>query len=273
MAIVQELYVYPVKSARALPRARARVGASGLEWDRHWMVVNAGGTFLSQRTHPRLALLTPEIREEQLVLEAPGLPALTLPLEPAGEPLTVRVWKDLCTGLDAGEPASEWLGRLLDETVRLVRVAPSMHRVADRRYTGELTAPLAFPDGFPILVCNQASLEEINARMTQRVPMERFRPNLVLAGLPAFAEDRIDTLHIGELTLRLVKPCVRCVIPSIDQRTGEPGSNPTPVLRELRFNAVLRGVTFGENAVVHSGAGLTVERGAECEVRFQAAPR
>jgi uncharacterized protein YcbX len=273
MTSIQALYVYPVKSARAIARSSVLVTASGFQWDRHWMVVDAQGRFLTQRTHPRLARVVPDIREDHLLLEAPGLPPLRTPLAPLGEPVPVRVWNHVGTATDTGAAAKEWISEVLGQEARLVRVAPGMDRVADRKYTQERVAPLNFPDGFPVLVCNQASLEAINARMPQPVPMERFRPNLVLTGLPAFAEDHIDELRIGELILRLVKPCTRCVIPSIDQHTGEPSTNPTPVLRELRFNPVLRGVTFGENAILTAGDGSVLLSGADCVVSFDDAAR
>jgi uncharacterized protein YcbX len=125
---------------------------------------------------------------------------------------------------------------------------------------------LGFPDGYPLLICNRASLEDLNARLPQRLPIERFRPNIVLSGLPAWAEDHIDTLAMGALTLRLVKPCTRCSIPSLDPRTGAPSTNPLPELRKFRFDRALRGVTFGENAVIVQGAGCEIERGAPCRV-------
>src|SRR5690606_10482621 len=139
-----------------------------------------------------------------------------------------------------------------------------------RKYTGEVVAPVAFPDGYPVLVCNSASLADLNARMPEAIPMGRFRPNIVLSGLPAFAEDRIDTVQIGPVTLRLVKPSTRCVITSTDQLTGERTTNPLPVLRKFRFNRELLGVTFGENAIITSGVGQSIVRGAECTVTFEA---
>jgi uncharacterized protein YcbX len=143
-----------------------------------------------------------------------------------------------------------------------------MERVANPKFAGSTYAPVAFPDGFPVLVCNEASLAELNQRLPEAIPMDRFRPNLVVSGLPAFAEDHIDSLRIGDLTLRLVKPCTRCTIPSVDHRSGEPSTNPFPVLRRFRFDRELRGVTFGENAVIATGAGAVLEQGSECLVTF-----
>jgi uncharacterized protein len=270
IASVAALCVYPVKSARAIARVSVRVVATGFEWDRQWMLIDAQGRFLSQRTHPQLARIVPEITRDALTLNAPGLPPLRLPLTAAGECVAVRVHRDPCIGLDQGRSAAEWASEAAGETVRLVRVPPHPERLANPAFAGAVPAPVGFADGFPVLVCNQASLEDLNARMPENVPMERFRPNLVLAGLPAWAEDRIDTLSVGALTLRLVKPCTRCTIPAVDQHTGTPSSDPAPVLRQFRFCKELLGVTFGENAVIVSGSGCEIERGAACRVSFEA---
>jgi uncharacterized protein YcbX len=263
---VSELFVYPVKSARGIARSRVRVGARGLEWDRQWMLIDPKGKFLSQRTHPQLARIVPEITADALMLHGPDMPALRVPLDSRGEEVPVQVWKDACIGVDQGGPAHEWVSRVIGEAVRLVRVAPDMERAANPLFAGATPAPLGFADGYPLLICSQASLEDLNARLPQAIPIERFRPNIVVKGLPAWAEDRIDTLDIGEVTVRLVKPCTRCSIPSRDPRTGEPSTDPLPALRKFRFDRELRGVTFGENAVIVRGTGCEIERGAQCRV-------
>ena len=269
MVTVSALFVYPVKSMRGIAYAQARLSATGLDWDRQWMVVDTKGTFLSQRTHPRLARIVPEITADALVLNAPDSRTLRMPFATTGEQVPVRVWKDPCVGVEQGAEAHEWLSRFLGRQVRLVRVAPDMERNANREFSGSTPAPLAFPDGYPMLVCSEASLEDLNERLRDQLPMERFRPNIVLKGLPAWAEDHIDTLSIGPVTLRLVKPCTRCAIPSLDHRTGEPATDPLPVLRKFRFNKALRGITFGENAVIVAGAGAVIERGTHCQVSFE----
>lgn len=267
---VTELNVYPVKSMRGTALARVSLTATGLEWDRQWMVVDAKGTFLSQRTHPQLARVVPEVRGEALQLSAPGLGTLSVPLRLEGTPVPVRVWDDNCVGVEQGSEAHTWVSRALGQSVRLVRVAPDFGRRANAKFAGSVPAPVTFPDGYPLLVCNEASLDDLNDRLPQRIPMERFRPNIVLRGLPAWAEDRIESLTIGPVTLRLVKPCVRCVIPSLDQRTGERSTDPTPALKKFRLSKELRGVMFGENAVIVTGAGAQIERGAPVEARFEA---
>ncbi len=267
--ILQELNVYPLKSARGIAHTAARLSATGFEWDRHWMVVREDGTFLTQRTHPWLARIATRLTREGLILESEGRQMLTLPLEARGERRPVRIWKDLCEGLDQGDAAAQWVSAVLGEPVRVVRAPPAPGRLANPGFAGRQPAPLAFPDGYPVLVCSRASLEDLNSRLPEALPMERFRPNLVIEGLPPFAEDRIATIQIGPVTLRLVKPCTRCIIPSTDQRTGVRGFDPLPVLRTFRFDPTLRGVTFGENAVIVTGIGETLECGAQCRVTYE----
>ena len=266
--IVQELRVYPLKSAQGIDRSSARLTPMGLQWDRYWMVVRRDGTFLTQRTHPRLAQVATALTDEGLALDAEGLRPLLLPWTASGPPLRVRIWKDVCEGLDQGDAAAEWISAVLDEPVRVVRVPETPRRTASPDYAGPAPPPLAFADAFPLLVCNRASLDTLNTRLPGTLPMDRFRPNLVLEGLPAFAEDRISGLEIGPIRLTLVKPCTRCVIPSHDQRTGGADIDPLPALRKFRFDPRLRGVTFGENAIITAGAGSILERGAACRVDY-----
>ena len=270
---VTGLFVYPVKSMRGIARARVPLTATGLEWDRQWMIVNGRGVFLSQRTHPQLARIVPEVTARALVLDAPGLPPLTVALDADGARTAVSVWHDACVGIDQGREAGEWLSSAVGEPVQLIRVAPDMGRVANPKFAGATPAPLGFPDGYPLLVCNEASLEDLNERMPARIPMQRFRPNIVLRGLPAWAEDHVETLSLGRVTLRLVKPCTRCAIPSIDQESGERSTDPLPTLRRFRFSRQLRGVMFGENAVIEAGTGEELERGAAVAVSYATSDR
>ena len=267
---VRELNVYPLKSARGIAKERVCLAATGFEWDRHWMVVREDGAFLTQRTHPSLARVATALTAEGLILTAEGLTltALTLQLAPRGAARPVRIWKDACAGLDQGDEAAHWISVIVGEPVRIVRTPAAPDRRANPEYAGPAPSPLAFPDGYPVLVCNRASLDDLNRRLPEALPMERFRPNLVLDGLEPFAEDRIAAIEIGPITLTLVKPCTRCSIPSTDQRTGVRGFDPLPVLRTFRFDRKLLGVTFGENAVVSSGVGEFLERGAECRVTY-----
>ena len=168
-----------------------------------------------------------------------------------------------------GREADAWLTRALGEPVRLVRAQPQM-RAANAQYAGPTPAPIGFPDGYPVLVVNAASLADLNTRLPQPMPMERFRPNVVLEGLPAWAEDRIAALTAGPVTLRLVKPCLRCSIPTFDHLTGEPAFNVLPVLKSFRFSRALHGVMFGENAVIEHGTGEELRRGDAVRIAWDA---
>jgi uncharacterized protein len=266
MATISELNIYPLKSGRAIPQQQVRLGVTGFEWDRHWMAASPDGVFMSQRTQPRLARVVPELAEDTLTLRTPDMQPLRIPVQPDGPTQPARVWKDSITAIDLGDQPAEWLTQAVGFDARLLRISPVLDRRAKAEFAGPTPAPVSFADGFPILVCNAASLAYLNTRMPEPIGMERFRPNIVLEGLEPFEEDRIAELRFETVTLRLVKPCTRCVITSTDQRTGEPSTNPLPVLRAFRFDKALLGVTFGENAVIARGVGQVLRRGETCSV-------
>jgi uncharacterized protein YcbX len=266
MATITQVNIYPLKSGRGIPLDQARLGVTGFEWDRHWMAASPDGVFMSQRTQPRLALVVPEVADDALTLRAPGMQPLRVPVKPEGNAQPARVWKDSITSLDLGDGPAKWLTEAVGVPARLLRISPVLDRHANAQFAGPTATPVSFSDGFPILVCNAASLAHLNTRMPSPIGMERFRPNIVLEGLEPFEEDRISELRFETVTLRLVKPCTRCVITSTDQLTGEPSTNPLPVLRAFRFDKALMGVTFGENAVIAHGVGQVLKRGATCSV-------
>ena len=267
-ARVTRLFHYPVKSLRGIELPAARIEATGIAFDRQWMVVDEAGRFLTQRTHPHMARIVPRIDGGVLTLSLAGFPDLTVRPGEGGEILEVTIWDDFCRAQSQGHSADEWLSRALGEPVRLARVTQDMGRRASYQYAQDVAAPIGFPDGFPLLVCNEASLADLNTRLPQPMPIERFRPNLVIAGLAPWDEDRIDRIVCGALALKLVKPCTRCSIPTFDHLSGEPAFNVLRVLKTFRFDAALHGVTFGENAVIERGVGTTLAAGTPCEVSF-----
>jgi len=249
--------IYPVKGCRRTELAQATVGAFGLAGDREWMVVRPDGFFLTQRTHPRLARIIPRLTPTGLRLEHAELEPLEVEAAAASAPIGVTIWKRSALARDAGEGAAAWLSTALGVPARLAGVAPATRMTADRAFVGERDVPIAFSDAYPILICNSASLAELSRRIGTPLPMDRFRPNLVLDGLDAFREDSIRELRIGAARFRLVKPCTRCVVPSLDQLSGERSTDPTPTLKRFRWDKALRGVTFGVNATVEpEGARL-----------------
>lgn len=254
-AAVASLHVYPVKSCRGIALEEARLTPAGIEHDREWMVVTPEGRFVTQRELPRMALIGTALSPTGLLLTAPGMAPLPLPLagsgQDAGTAREVVVWADRCAALDMGEPAAGWFTQFLARPLRLVRFDPSGQRLSNSKWTGDVAATTRFTDGFAVLVISQASLEDLNTRMELPLPMNRFRPNIVLAGIAAYAEDRLDELTAPGLRLRVVKPSVRCIITTTDQERGEQqGGEPLRTLRSYRNDRTLHGVTFGQNAIV-----------------------
>jgi uncharacterized protein YcbX len=269
-ASLDSLHVYPLKSARGIDLARAQLAPTGLAGDRRWMLVDPDGRFLTQREHPRLAVLRALPRDGALELAAPDLPPCAVSTSAPGPSRHVRIWNDDCEAIDAGDTAAAWTSRALGVPCRLVRFDPAQSRLSAREWTDGVSAPNLFSDGFPLLVANRASLEELNARLVQPVPMNRFRPNLVLAGLAPWDEDRIDELRIGAVRLRLVKPCTRCRITTVEQESGTPtGEEPLRTLRTYRYDAALRGIAFAHNAIILEGVGATLATGQEVALRYR----
>lgn len=276
---IASLHVHPVKSFAGVSPDEALLIETGLEFDRAWMVVDEKGEMLTQREQPRMALVQPRFRADDLVLRAPGMLALHLRLDAVEEATRARVWDDEVKAYDMGALAAQWISDFLGAKLRIVRFDPEQKRLADRRWTGGVQAETAFADGFPLLVAGTASLAEVNRRLAARgapaVGIERFRPNLVLGGLEAFEEDHLDELAIstdeGPVRLRLVKPCVRCTIPDVDSASGERGHAVGDTLAAFRADARMGGgVTFGMNAVVLEGIEhvLRVGQAVQARVKF-----
>ena len=268
------LFVHPVKSCGRVAVDRAHLIDTGLEWDREWMVVDAEGEFVSQRELPRMALVQPRLRGDDMVLRAPGMLALHVALDAVEEPRLVRVWDDTVQAYDMGDLAAQWFSDFLGRPLRLARFDPEGQRRCDAKWTAGTDALTAFADGFPLLVLSSAAMDELNRRLAGQgrptVDSVRFRPNIVLDGLDAHGEDFIDRLTFdtpeGPVVLRLVKPCSRCSIPDVDATRGEPDGIVNPVISAYRADARLGGqITFGMNAIV--------ERGLDCELSVGLAGR
>jgi len=249
---VTELWTYPVKSCRGVALDHASVEARGLRWDRHWMVVDTSGRFLTQRDLPAMATIVPTVTAAALVLRAPGRPDLVLPHGPAGDQAVVTVWGDTVEARTVSAAADRWLSQHLGVGCRLVRFPEDARRPVDPTY-GAPGDETAFSDGFPLLLIGQGSLDALNSRLAQPLPMRRFRPNLVVAGAPPHAEDDWRRIRIGAITLRVVKPCSRCVITTVDPDQGvRAGAEPLETLATYRRRDGR--VYFGQN-VIPDGAG------------------
>jgi uncharacterized protein len=269
-ARVARLFVYPVKSCAGVELREALLTETGLDLDRAWMVVDETGEFVSQRELPRMALIRPQLKLSEVVLRAPGMLALHLAIDTVEEAVRVRVWDDELPAYDMGAVAAQWFSDFLGRKLRLVRFDPDFRRLSNKDWTQGAEALNQFSDGYPLLLASTASLELLNQKLSGQgkaaVGIERFRPNIVLEGLDAHDEDRLEVLRIeadhGEVRLRPVKPCSRCPIPNIDPATGQSDPVVTDTLQGYRRNDRLGGaVTFGMNAIVVEGIDRTLRVG------------
>ena len=277
-ATLARLFVYPVKSCAGVEVNEALLIETGLEFDRAWMVVDPQGLFVSQRELPRMALIQPELKHYDMVLRAPGMLALHIALDKVEHAVTAQVWDDQVKAYDMGPIAAQWFTDFLGRPLRLVRFDPEQQRLSSRKWTGEVEAPNQFSDGYPVLVVSEASVTALNEKLTAAghasVGVERFRANLVLAGLEAHDEDRLDVLHIatadGVVQLKGVKPCSRCPIPDIDPETALSSPEVGDMLQTYRSNPLVGGaVSFGMNAVVLKGVEYALQIGQTVEANYR----
>lgn len=245
---VSALWVHPVKSCRAVALDRALLDETGFRHDRRWMIVDPDGRFVSQRERPELARVSVAVAADHLALAVEGHGALTVALAPPGDapPRRVAVWDDAVDAVRASPDAAAWLRSALGLDGDLVWMPPGSARPVDPRYARAVDR-VGFADGFPLLVVGTGSLDALNARLEAPVPMERFRPNVVVAGAAPFDEDEWSVFRLGMVRCRAVKPCARCVIVNTDPRTGARGVEPLKALSALRTRDSK--VYFGQNAV------------------------
>ena len=254
-ASLSAIYRYPVKSARGHALHTAAMDRFGLAGDRRWMLVDESGRFQSQRRLPSLALLDAEITADGLRLRfGEGEIHLSTP-DPRGPRVLASVHKDTLMCPVAEDAVNAWLSEMLGEPLRLVHCPESARRGVDPDYAtaGER---LAFADGFPLLLISESSLAYLNERLPAPAPMDRFRPNLVIRDVEAHAEDQWRRIRVGQTPVRVVKPCSRCVIPSIDQQTAKRDPHINRALAKYRRRDGV--IYFGMNALAPAGARFTV---------------
>ena len=245
-AVVRGLHVYPLKSAGGTRLTSAEVTPTGFRHDREFMLIRPDGARLSQREVPRMALLRPSYDGEKLLVDAiDAVTPLLHEVRTEGPAREVRLPSTTCQGLDQGDEAADWFSALLDVDCRLVRFT-------GRRETSRGGGTVAYADGYPFLVISAESLDDLNARLEYPLPMNRFRPSIVVEGLGAYGEDSVDLLRIGDVEIELVKPCGRCVITTTDQDSGVRGREPLRTLasyRTRRRDDGSRAVDFGQNGI------------------------
>jgi len=249
------IHIYPVKAMRAVDLAESRVEPWGLRGDRRWLVVDPTGRFVSQREEPSLARVVASYDSSDLTLSltAAGRDPISIPppsAETGAEIIPVSVWRSHLTAARAGAPADEWLSRYLGTPVRLVHLDDPRRRPVDENY-GAPGDTVSFADGYPLLLTSASSLDELGKWLVDAgedpVPMTRFRPNVVVAGTEPWDEDHWRRVRIGSVVFRVVKPCDRCVVTTIDQATGVRGSQPLKMLGQKRH--LDEGLIFGQNLI------------------------
>jgi uncharacterized protein YcbX len=263
---IDQLYCYPVKSLKGMALRQAQVYSHGLAWDRRWMWVDQQQRFVTQRQLPMLATVEVALTDEALVLSHPNVGPCYVPLAPpTGNLRVVRVWNDDCKAFPESDDVGRWLAEALGESaagLTLMRFATEFDRPVEKG-----GASTYFADGYPFLITSVASLDALNKALIAKgltpVPMDRFRPNIVICHSAAWAEDRWQRMSAGGVAFTLQKPCQRCKITTIDQNTAAivDAAQPLQTLRELNTQPHLKGAHFGQNATLNAGAGNTLRVG------------
>jgi uncharacterized protein len=265
MATVAALYIYPIKSLGGIELSKATLTRRGLEYDRRWMLVDHNNQFLTQRTHPQMALLKTAIEDSFIVVHHLNEPSskIKIPLHPApASTVTVEVWEDHCEAQYAENSINEWFSLKLGFPCKAVYMPDSSERKLDPLYAISDKDITGFADGYPLLMISEASLEDLNSRLEEPLPMDRFRPNIVISGTAAFAEDEMKKFFINNIRFYGVKLCGRCPITTTNQQTGERNREPLKTLATYR--TINNKVCFGQNVICEEGAisvGDTIENG------------
>lgn len=251
---LSEINIYPIKSFGGISLSEAEVSDRGIEGDRRWMLADDKGLFVSQRKHPRMALLQTSFEGDEIVVTVKGQSAklLSLPREMTqAETIEVKIWENKVKAIPGPSEANAVISEYLDLDCRFVYMPDTTHRLVDPKYVPELEV-VGFADGFPNLVIGQSSLDDLNSRLEEPLPMNRFRPNLVVTGSEPNEEFTWAEVRIGEMTFMGRKPCGRCVMITVDQQTAEKGKEPLRTLSTyLRWNGK---TVFGEN-LIHAEPG------------------
>ena len=262
MIQLSNLTYYPIKACRGFDVAKSQVERMGLANDRRMMVVTPAGEFLTQREYPRLALVTPAVKNGMVTLSAPNFDSLQFGIQSTGTPTSVNIWKSKdVSAIDQGDESAQWLSDWLGVSVRLAHVADGFKRKLNPAYAINADDHTGFADGYPILIISEESLLDLNSRLDSAVPMNRFRPNIVVKGSDSFAEETWKRIRIGNVEMALVKPCARCMVTTIDKDTLAKSKEPLKTLSTYRKQEL--GVIFGMNIIpLNEGVvrvGMSVE--------------
>ncbi len=250
---VTSLFIYPIKATSAISLQEAEVRPRGLAGDRRWVVVDQDGQFLQQRVLPKLAVVKTALQTDGgLLVSATDMDPLCVTPPTGEERGAATVWSDTVDAADAGPEAAAWFSQFLGLTCRLMFMDESAHRPVAPDY-GQEGDVVSFADALPLLVTTEACLTDLNRRLAMPLPMSRFRPNLVVDGDAPWADDDWRRVRVGEVEFDITHPCARCVVTTIDQRTGEKSRDGEPLKALSSFRRGDKGVLFGQNLVPRSG--------------------
>lgn len=254
---ITSIHVYPVKSCAGIDVTKALCDNFGLQYDREWLIIKTDGTPVTQRDRPKMALIQPSVENGMLTLEVADRSPLVVKNCEQPQIRCVNVWGNECAGFDEGDEAASWLSAVLQMDCRLIRYDPDCRRLTEPSGPEGSTSRIMFADAFPLLVISEESLQNLNARLTDPIPMNRFRPSIVIQGLGEFAEDRASALTTECITLHSTEPCARCVITTIGQEDGvEKGPEPLRTLSQYRRDG--KKVLFGQYFMSDTGGFLSV---------------
>lgn len=253
--ILSEINVYPVKSLRGISLDESEVTDRGLKYDRRWLLVDSNGKFLTQRVLPQMSLIKTNINNHSLSFEHKRKEKLkfSVPLEIYNEEHgEVIIWNDKVNVVYVSREADKWFSEALEFNCRLVQMPDESKRLVDKKYAVK-NEIVSFADAYPVLLIGQSSLNDLNSRLEIKIPMNRFRTNLVFTGGEPFDEDKMKSFKLNDITFFPVKPCARCVVTTVNQETGTKEKEPLETLASYRTqnNKVL----FGQN-LLHYGKGL-----------------
>ena len=242
--IVSELAIYPVKSCKGLALEQMFIGKKGPHMDRRWMVVDEKGVFISQRSAPKLAMVHTALDDRFLFLSVPAKMPFMLGLNTKGSSCNVTIWQTTCMAYDMGDDVAFWLSDFISKKCRLVFLPDESRRQIKEKYDPDQTHDMGFADRLPLLLVSEASLTDLSERLGKKIRMNRFRPNIVVKTEKPYEEDTWKRIQIGALSFRQVKPCIRCIVPAIDQET----TCKTPKILETLagFRKKEEGVAFGQ---------------------------
>jgi uncharacterized protein len=260
-AKVSALHIYPVKSFQGLTVKSLEIGLKGPDHDRRLMVVDLNGRFLTQRLQPQMALVHTALQNDSLLLSKSTLPAFSHTILKEGKEVDVVVHKDTVRAIDQGDEVALWISQALGLDARIVYMPDKTFRKVKPEYAVRETDEVSFADAYPLLLTTDKSLDDLNGRLQKPIPMDRFRPNIVVTGDIPYEEDTWKKIRIGGVIFNVIKPCSRCVLTCVDQKTGEKGLEPLQTLAKYRKQE--GGIMFGVNLIPESFGSLSLNNSVE----------